>query len=251
MTALNVPDALTEIFKVVQRANKYIDETMPWALAKDESKKARLATVLYNLAETIRLVAVMLKPYLTKSPDVILDSLGIDPATVTDFSSAHFGVLAAGSTVKKTAPLFPRIDINKELADVEKTVLAEKAAKKANEKAKTHERKQKPEITIDDFDKVQLKVALVLAAEKVEKSDRLLKIRVRLGDEERTVVSGIQKNYAPEYLVGKKVVMVTNLKPVKLRGIESQGMIVCAENEEGKLAFLSPETDIEDGSEIF
>ncbi len=257
MDALNVPDALTEIFKVVQRANKYIDDTMPWAIAKDESKKARLATVLYNLSETIRIVAVMLKPYLTKAPDIILDSLGIDPASVTDFESVRtFGALPAGSTVKKTPPLFPRIDIPKELKEVEKIVLAEKQAEKKSQKSEpakpaVHEHKEKAQIGIEDFDKVQLKVATVLAAEKVEKSDKLLKLRVKIGGEERTVVSGIQKAYAPEYLVGKQVVMVTNLKPVKLRGIESQGMIICAENEKGELSFLTPERDVGDGAEIF
>ncbi len=252
MDALNVPDALTEIFRVVQRANKYVDDTAPWALVKDESKRARLATVMYNLAETLRIVAVMLKPYLTKSPDIILGSLGVESGAVTNFDSVKtFGVLPLNATVTKTPPLFPRIDIQKELAEVEQLVLAEKKEKEKKVEKQVEEQTQKPEISIDDFAKVQLKVATVLEAEEVPKSDKLLKLRVKLGDEERQVVSGIKKAYAPEYLIGKQVVMVTNLKPVKLRGIESQGMIICAENADGKLAFLTPEVAIEDGSEIF
>ncbi len=252
MESLNAPEALVEIFRLVQRANKYIDETMPWVLSKDESKKARLGTVLYNLAESIRIASVMLKPFLTKLPDVILANFGIDGKTVTDFESVKtFGGLTAGISVTKSAPLFPRIDVKKELAEID-AIMAEKATAKAQSKAQ--EKKAEPEtpseISIDDFAKVKLQVALVTACERVEKSDKLLKLFIKLGDETRTVVSGIAKAYTPEEMVGKKVVMVTNLKPVKLRGILSEGMILCAENEKGELSVLSPEREMPDGSEI-
>lgn len=249
MDALNVPDALGEIFKVIQRANKYIDETTPWLLAKEESSKGRLGTVLYNLAETIRIVSVMLMPYLTKTPQKILSAFSVDASAIEGFESVkQFGLLKAGAKVEKTGALFPRIDIAKETAEIEKIVAAEtKASAEKQKEAET----AKPEITIEDFDKVELKVAKILTAEKVEKSDKLLKFTVQIGGETRTVVSGIAKNYQPEYMVGRKVIMVTNLKPAKLRGITSEGMILCAEDESGKLAFVTPEIDIEDGSGVF
>ena len=249
MDALNVPDALGEIFKVIQRANKYIDETTPWLLAKEESSKGRLGTVLYNLAETIRIVSVMLMPYLTKTPQKILSAFSVDASAIEGFESVkQFGLLKAGAKVEKTGALFPRIDIAKETAEIEKIVAAEtKASAEKQKEAET----AKPEITIEDFDKVELKVAKILTAEKVDKSDKLLKFTVRIGGETRTVVSGIAKNYQPEYMVGRKVIMVTNLKPAKLRGITSEGMILCAEDESGKLAFVTPEIDIEDGSGVF
>ncbi len=252
MDALDAPLALSEIFRLVQRANKYIDETTPWILAKDESKKERLKTVMYNLAESIRIAAIYLKPFITVAPDKILDCFGIDGKAVTTFDAAKFGELEAGTAVKKAPPIFPRIDVKKELAELEKAAESRQAAKPAEkQKPAAHERKEKEQIDIETFGKVQLKVALVTACEKVEKSKKLLKLSVRLGNETRTVVSGIANAYTPEEMVGKKVVMVTNLKPAKLCGIESQGMILCAENEEGKLSLLQPERQIEDGSEIF
>ena len=252
MDALDAPLALSEIFRLVQRANKYIDETTPWILAKDESKKERLGTVMYNLAESIRIAAIYLKPFITVAPDKILDCFGIDGKAVTTFDAAKFGELEAGTAVKKAPPIFPRIDVKKELAELEKAAESRQAAKPAEkQKPAAHERKEKEQIDIETFGKVQLKVALVTACEKVEKSKKLLKLSVRLGNETRTVVSGIANAYTPEEMVGKKVVMVTNLKPAKLCGIESQGMILCAENEEGKLSLLQPERQIEDGSEIF
>ena len=256
MDALDAPLALAEIFRLIQRANKYIDETTPWILAKDESKKARLGAVLYNLAESIRIAAIYLKPYITAAPDKILDCFGIDGKTAEDFSSANeFGVLKAGCAVKKAPPIFPRIDVKKELAELE--ALAAKrenksaAEGKPAEKPAVHEHTEKEQISIDDFGKVQLKVALVTACEKVEKSKKLLKLSVKLGKETRTVVSGIAHAYAPEEMIGKKVVMVTNLKPAKLCGIVSEGMILCAENDRGELSLLAPERDMEDGCEIF
>lgn len=246
MDALNAPDALAEIFRLVQRANKYIDETMPWALAKDESKRARLGTVLYNLAECIRIASVMLKPFLTRLPDVILANFGVNGGEIRDFEGAkRFGVFAPGTRVERAAPLFPRIDVKKELEEIDK-IMNERKQEEIKEEAA-----QPAYIDFADFEKVQLKVALVTACEKVEKADKLLKLSVKLGGETRTVVSGIAKYYSPEEMVGKKVVMITNLEPRKLRGIVSEGMILCAENEEGKLALLTPDGDIEDGSGIF
>ena len=251
MNALDAPLALTEIFRLVQRANKYIDETTPWILAKDESKKARLGAVLYNLAESIRIAAIYLKPFITVAPDKILECFAIDGAKVEDFTSANeFGALKAGTVITKAPPIFPRIDIKKEIAELE-TLAEKKQTKPAENKPAAHEHTAKEQISIDDFGKVQLKVALVTACEKVEKSKKLLKLSVKLGGETRTVVSGIAHAYTPEEMVGKKVVMVTNLKPAKLCGILSEGMILCAENEKGELSLLKPERDMEDGSEIF
>lgn len=249
MEALNAPDALAEIFRLVQRANKYIDETAPWILAKDESRRARLGAVLYNLSECIRIAAVLLKPFLTKAADVILASYSIDGAKIDRFESARrFGVLAAGTKVEKLPPIFPRIDLKKEIAEIGKIAAANKKEEKKEEKME----EKKPEITIEDFGKIDLRVALVTACEKVEKADKLLKLTVRLGEETRTVVSGIAKYYAPAEMVGKRVVMIANLKPVKLRGIESQGMILCAEDEAGNLSLVAPENaEFPDGSGIF
>jgi len=256
MDALNAPDALVEIFKLVQRANKYIDETTPWILAKqqDEASKVRLGTVMYNLAECIRISAVMLKPFLPVCPNKILSLFGIDGETVKDFESVKaFGGLKAGINVEKAMPIFPRIDVKKELEEIEKTVLARRAEKKAEEKkpAKTQENEQKfEEITIDDFAKVQLKVGVVLTAEKVEKADKLLKLTVDTGSEKRTVVSGIAKHYTPEEMVGKRVVVVANLKPVKLRGILSEGMILCAEDENGNFSLVTTLSEVGAGAGV-
>jgi len=255
MNALNAPEALTEIFKLVQRANKYIDETTPWILAKqqDEASRVRLGTVMYNLAECIRISAVMLKPFLPVCPDKILSFLGIDGSAVLDFDTVQsFGYLKAGTAIEKATPLFPRIDIKKELEEIEKTVLARKAkeekAKKAAEPKK--EEAQPAEISIDDFAKIQLKTGLVTACERVEKSDKLLKLTVKVGEETRTVVSGIAKYYAPEEMVGKTVVLVANLKPCKLRGILSEGMVLCAEDAEGNLSLVTTLAEVADGATV-
>ena len=261
MDALNVPEALNEIFKTVQRANKYIDETTPWLLAKEESKRERLGTVLYNLAETLRIVAVMLSPYLTKAPEKILDCLSMKKAESLN-EAKKFGLLKEGTLIKRSPALFPRIDIAKETAEIEKIVADESKKKEKEIKTDTEKKENKEKnmenlsnadnmISIEDFSKVQLKGAKVLSAEKVEKSDKLLKLSVKIGSETRTVVSGIAKAYEPEYLVGKSVVMVANLKPAKLRGIMSEGMILCAEDSEGNLAFITPEKETEDGSGVF
>ena len=250
MEALNAPDALAEIFRLVQRANKYIDENAPWILAKDESRRGRLGTVLYHLSECIRIAAILLKPFLTKAADVILASYLLDGKKIESFETAkRFGVLAAGTRVEKLPPIFPRIDLKKEIAEIGKLVAA---AKREETKMTEEKEERKAEIAIDDFSKIDLRVALVTACEKVEKTDKLLKLTVKLGEEMRTVVSGIAKFYTPEEMVGKRVVMIANLKPAKLRGIESRGMILCAEDAEGNLSLVSPEkAGFADGSGIF
>lgn len=238
---LLVPESLAEIFRLVQRANKYIDETMPWALAKDPTKKQRLGTVLYNLAETIRIAAVMLSPFMPTTAQKIFDDLRLGSLPDNFDGVKKFGGLAAGGQVVKGAALFPRLDAKKELAELEK--LAEKPQEKKEEQP------QSQLISVDDFAKVQLATAKVVACEKVEKSDKLLKLSLETGGEKRTVVSGIAQHYTPEYMVGKTVVIVKNLKPVKLRGILSEGMILCA--SDGKsVVFVSPEKPIADGSEV-
>lgn len=247
MDRLNAPDALTEIFALVSRANKYIDETAPWILAKDETKRERLGTVLYHLAEACRVSAILLKPFLTKAPALILKSFSC-PEDM-GFESAKFGYLKEGTKVEKLPPIFPRIDVKKELAEVEKLVLSMKA-QEPKKPEKTEAPAPKSEISIDDFAKVELKVGEIIACEKVKKSDKLLHETVKVGEEIRSVVSGIAKYYTPEEMVGKKVVLVTNLKPVKLCGVLSEGMILCAEDDEGNLSLLSPEKAMKSGAQI-
>jgi len=215
MEKLEIGKSLESIWTIISRANKYIDETMPWALAKDETKQSELATVMYNLAETLRIVSILLRAYLARTPEKIWEQLGVTESLEWE-DAKIFGLLKAGTKVKKGENLFPRIDTK-----------PKEGKKVENKKEEIVEEKQ-DYITIDDFDKVQLKVAKVLEAEKVEKSDKLLKLKVSLGTEERQIVAGIQKYYQPSELVGKKLVIVANLKPVKLRGIESQGMVIAA-----------------------
>lgn len=242
---LLIPESLAEIFKLIQRANKYIDETTPWILAKDESKKQRLGTVLYNLAETIRISAVLLSPFMPDTAKRIFDDLQLGKLPDSFDSVKTFGLLESGKPVVKGKALFPRIDVKKELVELEK--LAEKHEKKQEKPAESNEKKGL--ISIDDFSKIELATAKVLTCEKVEKSDKLLKLTLDVGGKQRTVVSGIAQYYTPEYMVGKTVVIVKNLKPVKLKGILSEGMILCASN--GKdVVFVSPEKEIESGSGV-
>lgn len=242
---LLIPESLAEIFKLIQRANKYIDETTPWILAKDESKKQRLGTVLYNLAETIRISAVLLSPFMPDTAQRIFDDLQLGKLPDSFDSVKTFGLLESGKPVVKGKALFPRIDVKKELVELEK--LAEKHEKKQEKPAESNE--EKGLISIDEFSKIELATAKVLTCEKVEKSDKLLKLTLDVGGKQRTVVSGIAQYYTPEYMVGKTVVIVKNLKPVKLKGILSEGMILCASN--GKdVVFVSPEKEIESGSGV-
>ena len=242
---LLIPESLAEIFKLIQRANKYIDETTPWILAKDESKKQRLGTVLYNLAETIRISAVLLSPFMPDTAKRIFDDLQLGKLPDSFDSVKTFGLLESGKPVVKGKALFPRIDVKKELVELEK--LAEKHEKKQEKPAESNE--EKGLVSIDEFSKIELATAKVLTCEKVEKSDKLLKLTLDVGGKQRTVVSGIAQYYTPEYMVGKTVVIVKNLKPVKLKGILSEGMILCASN--GKdVVFVSPEKEIESGSGV-
>ncbi len=259
MNCWKVSDALEEILAIFRRANKYIDETTPWVLAKDESQKDRLATVMYNLTEAISIGLTLMQPFMPDTCEKAIKMFGLNLRTFEQTKT--FGLTE--KTVVTSAPeiLFARIDGAKVMEKVNAMIeeRKEKVTPPTTEQPKTenkgevklHDHSDKPQIEIDDFAKVQLKVALVTACEKVEKSKKLLKLTVKLGEETRTVVSGIALAYSPEDLIGKKLVMVTNLKPAKLCGIMSEGMIVCAENDEGKLAFLTPEKDIEDGSQVF
>ena len=254
MDEFKIADAIFEIFTVFRRANKYIDETMPWALAKDESKKDRLATVLYNLTESIMIGTSLLAPFIPDTCEKVSKMLNQPLRAYID--ADKFGLVNESKVTDAPEILFARLDNVKVMEKVNAMIeqRQEKSEPKKEEKksdVKLHDHSEKQPIDIDDFAKVQIKIALVTACEKVEKSKKLLKLTVKVGEETRTVVSGIAHAYAPEYLVGKKLAMITNLKPAKLCGIVSEGMIICAENDEGKLAFLTPESDIEDGSQVF
>ena len=257
MEEFKISDAIFEIMNLFRRANKYIDETMPWALAKDESKKDRLMTVLYNLLESIIIGASLLSPYLPDTCEKVAKTLNL---SLRDYESVgKFGLADTITVTNAPEMLFARIDTAKVMEKVnamieerkEKTEVKEQVKEDKKAEVKLHDHSLKPAIEIDDFAKVQLKIALVTACEKVEKSKKLLKLTVKVGEEVRTVVSGIAHAYTPEQLIGKKLAMITNLKPAKLCGIVSEGMIVCAEDENGNLAYLTPEKDIADGSQIF
>ena len=259
---LRIADAITEVFNLFRRSNKYIDETMPWALAKDESKKDRLNDVLYNLAEAIQIGASLLDSFMPSTSEKILAAYGGEARSFEDCEK--FG-LRDSVTVTATTPLFARIDFKNIAPEIEK-IRAEQAAAYAAEMAKLapqekpaktaepapekeeKEEEKVPEITFDDFMKVQLRVGEIIACEPVPKSSKLLKETVKFGDEVRTVVSGIAKHYTPEQMVGKKVVFVTNLAPRKICGIESQGMIMAAEDENGNLSLIVPEKDVPSGT---
>ena len=233
--ALKIPEALESIWTLISRANKYIDETTPWILAKDEEKKERLGTVLYNLLETLRFVSVMISPFLTETSAKINEQLN---TKITTWESLkEFNGTVAGDKVVKGDVIFPRIDVEKKLAELE--ALKPAPVKPANEELVKNPIKE--EITIDDFDKIDLRVVKVLECEPVKKAKKLLKLKVDLGGEERQVISGIAQYYKPEELVGKYVVLVANLKPVKLRGELSQGMILAAApSDDSELLLVNP-----------
>lgn len=244
MDGYRIADALEEVFTMLRRANKYIDETTPWVLAKDESKKARLDTVLYNLLEVIRWGAVMLLPAIPGSAEDILTRLGTDAHDFTTIGSAEkFGGMTADKPTGESKVLFARIDEEKMLSELnaEREEMM-KAAKEANARAKAIEGLAK--IGIDDFMNVELRTAQVLECEKVPKAKKLLKLKVDLGYEQRTVVSGIAAFYTPEELVGKKIIIVANLKPATLCGIESNGMILASGEEKIRVVFLSEDTPL-------
>lgn len=251
MDEYRVADALDEIVTLLKRSNKYIDETMPWVLAKEESRKERLATVLYNLIESIRIASVLLYPFI---PDTALEIQKQINAQKTEWATLKtFDGTIAGTAVNEAKPLFARIDEGKMLAEINamKEAEVQKAEPVKEEKKEvTAEVTQEDKyITIDDFAKIDLRVAKVLECEKVEGSDKLLKLQLEVGSEKRQVVSGISKYYTPEDLIGKYVVLVANLKPVKLRGVESNGMILAAANDE-TLAVLTPLSEIPSGTKV-
>lgn len=251
MDKLYIPEALETIWNSIRRLNKYIDETAPWVLNK-EGNKDRLSTVMYNLCEGIRMVATILQPFLTKSPAKIFEKLGVSDDYLKSFDSMKFGAMKAGNTVTRGENLFTRLDINKELAAMDKIIeqQMQEAAKKKKEATEDNVVKI-PEIGIEDFEKIQLKVGKVIECQKVEKADKLLCSKIDCGEGKlRTIVSGIAKSYTPEEMVGKSVIVVANLKPAKLRGIVSEGMILCASNKDGKLAIISPESDMAPGDEV-
>ena len=247
MEDLRVADAITEIFTMFKRCNKYIDETMPWALAKDEEKKARLETVLYNLIESITIGASLLEPFMPETSKKILEQLNTQARAFDDMT--EFGKYPSGNKVtEKPEILFARLDIKDVMPKVEEIQAKQKAETAPEEKYPEVEPKE--EITIDDFDKVQIRVGEVLKCEPVPKAKKLLVSQIRIGNEVRQIVSGIAKYYKPEEMVGKKVAVITNLKPCKLCGVESQGMILAAADDDGNLSVMTLDKDMPAGSEI-
>lgn len=245
MDELRVADAIGEVFTLLRRSNKYIDETMPWVLGKDPEKRSRLATVLYNLLEAIRFSAVLLQPFLPETAEKMFKQLN---STKTGWETlAHFNGTEIGSKVGSPEILFARIDTEKKFDEIKGDKLAETEEKKKD--CSKEEKPVKSEITIDDFAKMDLKVAEIIGAEKHPKADRLLVLQLKVGDETRQVVSGIAQHYTPEGLIGQKVIVIANLKPVKLRGVESQGMILAASTDE-KLVLVGPNGEIESGTNV-
>lgn len=249
MDKTQINNALAEIFKVVSRANKYIDETAPWVLGKDESKKARLATVLYNLLETIRIVSTLLSNFMPTTMPKVWEQIGVAESDITYENAGKFGVLPADVTVHRGEIIFPRIDVDKEIEELNKIIGSnaepEEKADDGFEPAPIAD-----EITIDDFAKVDLRVALVKECEKVKKSKKLLCLQLDDGFGGRQVVSGIAAWYKPEDLIGKKVVIVANLKPVKLCGVESNGMICAADTPDGAASVIFPDQDLPCGAKL-
>jgi methionyl-tRNA synthetase len=250
MDELQYSNALMEIWKLIGRANKYIDETTPWLLARDESKRQRLATVLFNLAECLRMIAVLISPFMTETPQIIRKQLGIEDQQLTTWESlGGFGRLPAGNTVQRGGVIFPRLEIDKELKALDEIQQRSKETAQVKE-TKEDKQEAKDIITIDDFERMDLRVAKVVEVQKVEKTDKLLKLTLDLGGESRQVVSGIAEYYAPEELIGKTVILIANLKPVKLRGILSEGMILAAEDKDGNLALVTVDQEIANGSRV-
>ncbi|MGN0986809.1 MAG: methionine--tRNA ligase, partial [Otoolea sp.] len=258
MDKLRVADAITEIFNIFRRSNKYIDETTPWTLAKDEAKKDRLATVLYNLTEAITMGASLLYSFMPETAEKILAQLKTEKRTLEQMET--FGLYPSGNKVtEKPEILFARMDIKEVMAKVEAMQAeAQAAAEAVKEGAAQEEEKAddsidlepKAEITYDDFAKLQFQVGEIIACEAVPKSKKLLCSQVKVGTKVRQILSGIKAHYSPEEMVGKKVMVVTNLKPAKLAGMMSEGMILCAEDAEGNLALMTPEKEMPAGAEI-
>lgn len=256
MDHMELNQAIKDVWNLIGRANKYIDETAPWILAKDPAQAERLQAVMYNLAEALRIIAILIAPFVPVTAPKIYEQLGLGKPESFFMADAVWGKLATGTKVQKGEPLFPRIEVT----EAGETVIAatKKTAAKAikAEAPKVEAKKEaKPaaaaagEITIDDFAKIDLRVATVVAAERVPKTDKLIKLQVKIGDEERTIVSGIAQHYEPENLIGKNVIVIANLKPAKLRGIESRGMVLAASDGEGNLV-LADAPGIASGSKV-
>lgn len=252
MNDLRVADAITETFNIFKRCNKYIDETMPWALAKDETQADRLSTVLYNLVEGISVGAALLEPFMPETTAKIRKQLNAPVLTLEDLTK--FGNYVSGTKVTDAPEiLFARLDINEIMPKVEEIRAKQRAKAGVTEEPQAEagiDVEKKPEISIDDFMKVQLRVGEILKCEEVPKSKKLLCSQVKIGSEVKQIVSGIKQHYSAEEMVGKKVVVVTNLKPAKLAGVLSEGMLLCAEDAEGNLSLLTPEKDMPNGAEI-
>lgn len=254
MDHMELNQAIKDVWNLIGRANKYIDETAPWILAKDSAQAERLQAVMYNLAEALRIVAILIAPFVPVTAPKIYEQLGLGKPESFFMADAVWGKLATGTKVQKGEPLFPRIEVTEAgetvIAATKKT--AAKAIKAEAPKAEA-KKEEKPvaagEITIDDFAKIDLRVATVVAAERVPKTDKLIKLQVKIGDEERTIVSGIAQHYEPENLIGKNVIVIANLKPAKLRGIESRGMVLAASDGEGNLV-LADAPGIASGSKV-
>ena len=252
MNDLRVADAITETFNIFKRCNKYIDETMPWALAKDETQADRLSTVLYNLVEGISIGAALLGPFMPETTAKIRKQLNAPELTLEDLTK--FGNYVSGTKVTDAPEiLFARLDINEIMPKVEEIRAKQRAQAGVTEEPQAEagiDVEKKPEISIDDFMKVQLRVGEILKCEEVPKSKKLLCSQVKIGSEVKQIVSGIKQHYSAEEMVGKKVVVVANLKPAKLAGVLSEGMLLCAEDAEGNLSLLTPEKDMPNGAEI-
>ena len=258
MDQLRVADAITEIFGIFRRCNKYIDETMPWALAKDEDKKDRLATVLYNLVEAITIGASLLESFMPETSEKILSQLQAEKRTLDQMDT--FGLYPSGGKVTdKPEILFARMDVKEVLEKAEKLQAEQAAAAAAENGAADAEEKQeepvidieaKPEISYDDFAAMQFQVGEIISCEAVPKSKKLLCSQVKIGSQVKQIVSGIKAHYSPEEMVGKKVMVLVNLKPAKLAGVMSEGMILCAEDAEGNLSLMVPEKKMPAGAEI-
>jgi len=256
MDHMELNQAIKDVWNLIGRANKYIDETAPWILAKDPAQAERLQAVMYNLAEALRIIAILIAPFVPVTAPKIYEQLGLGKPESFFMADAVWGKLATGTKVQKGEPLFPRIEVTEAgetvIASTKKT--AAKAIKAEAPKAEA-KKEAKPaaaaagEITIDDFAKIDLRVATVIDAERVPKTDKLIKLQVKIGDEERTIVSGIAQHYEPENLIGKNVIVIANLKPAKLRGIESRGMVLAASDGEGNLV-LADAAGIASGSKV-
>lgn len=256
MDHMELNQAIKDVWNLIGRANKYIDETAPWILAKDPAQAERLQAVMYNLAEALRIIAILIAPFVPVTAPKIYEQLGLGKPESFFMADAVWGKLATGTKVQKGEPLFPRIEVTEAgetvIAATKKT--AAKAIKAEAPKAEV-KKEAKPaavaagEISIDDFAKIDLRVATVIAAERVPKTDKLIKLQVKIGDEERTIVSGIAQHYEPENLIGKNVIVIANLKPAKLRGIESRGMVLAASDGEGNLV-LADAPGIACGSKV-